>query len=101
MSGMLPFVPTSGNYRELLEQGKSTTGHIHLLDLDSLVKEEKQPPTEFYRPQLDIVTSLPFELVALVVAYLDPIDLISSRRVSTKALDPCTDWRASLLNVTL
>ena len=92
MSGMLPFVPTSGDYRELLEQGvKFTAGHIHLLDLDSLVKEEKQPPIEFRRPQRNIIASLPFELVSLVTAYLDPIDLISSRRVRTTILDPCTD----------
>ena len=92
MSGMLPFVPTSGNYRELLEQGtKSIAGHIHLLDLDSLVKEEKQPPTETYGQQLDIVASLPFELVSLVATYLDPVDLISSRRVSTKILDSYTN----------
>ena len=89
---MLPFVPTSGDYQELLKQGNvSTTGHIHLIDLDSLVKEEKQPPTEIYRPQLDIVASLPFELVSLVTAYLDPIDIVSSRRVSIRLLEPCTD----------
>ena len=99
---MLPFVPTSRDYRELLEQGTiSTAGHIHLLDLDSLAKEEKHPPTEFCYPQFDIVASLPFELVSLVAAHLDPIDLVSSRRVSTEILGPCTDERTSLLNLIL
>ena len=89
---MLPFVPTSGSYGELLEQGTTcTAGHIHLVDLDSLVTEEKQPPTEFNRPQSDIVTSLPFELASLIVAHLDPIDLVSSRRVSTEILDSCIE----------
>lgn len=86
MSEYCPFVPLTKEYRELLENGTKPAagGSIHLLDLDLLDKQQKQAPRVLGPQQKDIIRSAPLEIAALIAAYLDPNDLVSSRRVKDR-----------------
>lgn len=101
MSNFCPFNPISEELRELLSNGtKSFPGDNRgLLNLDDLDTEQKQTREAWRAPQSDIIVKLPLELLALITAYLDPVDLISSLRVYFQLQSAGPDEQASWLNL--
>lgn len=97
-----PFLPIPREFREFLANGTKSTSRNNeswMIDLDDLDTEPKQARRAFRAPQFDIIASLPFELVALIVAYLDPVDLIVSLRVSLRLQAASPNEQVAWLNL--
>ena len=77
------FVPTNAEYRNLLQRSTKspTKREVYLLDHEDIDTQKEPIYTEIQEGHLDIIGFLPFEIVTIITGYLNPVDLIISRRV--------------------
>ena len=103
MFGPCTFLATADELQELLENGITpTTGErFDLMSLKNIGKKisKESERAELKRKPLDFAFLMPLEIFALIAAYLDPVDLISSRRVNFERPIAYLDGQDSWLNV--
>ena len=61
--------------------------------------EQKQTREAWQAPQSDIIVKLPLEILALITAHLDPVDMISSLRVHFQLQNARPDEQALWLKM--